>query len=161
MKVASGELRIALQPLEVHGPNDFEPALSAIKREHASALSVLGNAVTTIYRGRIVDFPAKSRLPAMYGDRRPIPRLPFSRLCRGSVYLPPCRESLHILLRLRRPKAMPRETMSSFSFYLHGGDQRGHHGGFLLSVPVIAELEPVTRDLMSTVHFTFSFLHTS
>jgi putative tryptophan/tyrosine transport system substrate-binding protein len=50
MKVASGALRIALQPLEVHGPNDFEPALSAIKREHASALSVVGNAGTTIYR---------------------------------------------------------------------------------------------------------------
>jgi putative tryptophan/tyrosine transport system substrate-binding protein len=52
-----------------HGPNDFEPAFSAIKKEHASALSVLRNAVTSIYRPRIVDFAAKSRLPAMYPDR--------------------------------------------------------------------------------------------
>jgi hypothetical protein len=47
----------------------------------------------------------------------PIRRLPFSRLSRGSVYLPPCREALHILLRPRRPKATPREPMSSFSLY--------------------------------------------
>jgi hypothetical protein len=41
-----------------------------------------------------------------------------SRLFQGSVYLPLCRESLHILPSLRRPEAMPRETTSSFSFYL-------------------------------------------
>src|SRR5262245_42213041 len=44
-------------------------------------------------------------------------RLPFSRLSRCSVYLPPCRESLRILLKLRRPKATSTESISSFSFY--------------------------------------------
>ena len=63
----------------------------------------------------------------------PILRLPFSRLSRGSVYLPPCREALHILLRPRRPKATPREATSFFSFNLQGCDQRGHYDGFLLS----------------------------
>jgi hypothetical protein len=33
-----------------------------------------------------------------------------------SVYRPRCHELLRILLRLRRPKAMSREAMSSFSF---------------------------------------------
>jgi putative tryptophan/tyrosine transport system substrate-binding protein len=68
MKVAAGGLRITLQPLEVRGPDDFEPAFSAIKKEHASALIVLRNVANNNYRARIVDFAAKSRLPAMYPD---------------------------------------------------------------------------------------------
>jgi putative ABC transport system substrate-binding protein len=69
MKVTAEALRITLQPVDVHGPDDFERASSAIRKEHASALSALRNAVTNNYRPRIVDFAAKSRLPAMYPDR--------------------------------------------------------------------------------------------
>src|SRR5215470_8243384 len=70
LKVAAGTLRITLQPLEVHVPDDLEPAFAAITRERASALSVLMNSVTGTYRSRIVDFAAKSRLPAMYDQSR-------------------------------------------------------------------------------------------
>jgi putative ABC transport system substrate-binding protein len=66
MKVTAGAVRITLQSLDVHGPDDFERAFSAIKKEHANAFSVLANAVTNTNRARIVDFAAKSRLPAMY-----------------------------------------------------------------------------------------------
>ena len=68
MRVAAEALRITLQPVDVHRPDDFEHAFSAIKKEHASALSALRNHVTNDYRARIVDFAAKSRLPAMYPD---------------------------------------------------------------------------------------------
>jgi putative tryptophan/tyrosine transport system substrate-binding protein len=69
MKVAGGGLRITLQPLEVNGPDDFQPAFSAIKKERASALIVLRNVITYTYGTRIVDLTAKSKLPAMYPDR--------------------------------------------------------------------------------------------
>jgi len=69
MKVAATALRITLQPLEIQGPDDFERVLSAIKAERATALSVLVNALTNIYRSRIVDFAAIRRMPAMYSDR--------------------------------------------------------------------------------------------
>jgi putative ABC transport system substrate-binding protein len=68
MKVAAPALRITLQPVDVHRPDDFERAFSAIKKEHASALSALRNGVNVYYRARIVDFAAKSKLPAMYPD---------------------------------------------------------------------------------------------
>jgi putative ABC transport system substrate-binding protein len=68
MKVAAQALRITLQPVDVHRPDDIERAFSAIKKEHASALSALRNGVINNYRPRIVDFAAKSRLPAMYPD---------------------------------------------------------------------------------------------
>jgi len=66
MKLAAVGLRITLQSLEVRRPDDFEPAFSAIKRERAGAFSVLRNSLSNIYRPRILDFAAKSRLPAMY-----------------------------------------------------------------------------------------------
>ncbi len=69
MKVAADTLRITVQSLEVRGPDDFEPAFSAIKRERAGGLIVVRNAITNTYRTRIMDFAAKSRLPAMYPDR--------------------------------------------------------------------------------------------
>ena len=69
MKVAAGALRVTLQPLELRGLDDFEPAFSAIKGERANALIVLRNPLTATHRTRIVDFAAKSRLPSMYGDK--------------------------------------------------------------------------------------------
>ena len=49
------------------------------------------------------------RLPS---ESPPIRRLPFSRLSRGSVYLPPCREALHILLSLSPDSQKQRRVTS-------------------------------------------------
>ena len=68
-KVAAGALRVALQPLELRGPGDFEPAFAAIRGEGAHALIVLRNPLTVTHRTRIVSFAAQARLPAIYGDR--------------------------------------------------------------------------------------------
>src|SRR5262250_1295647 len=65
LKVAAGALQITLQSLEAHVPDDLEPAFAAITREGASALSVLANSLVGTYRARIIDFAAKSRLPAI------------------------------------------------------------------------------------------------
>jgi len=69
MKTAAGALRATLEPLELRGLDDVEPAFAAMKAERASALIVLRNPLTTTHRARIVDLAATSRLPAMYGDR--------------------------------------------------------------------------------------------
>jgi putative ABC transport system substrate-binding protein len=68
MKLAAGVLRVTLQSLELRGVDDLEPAFSAIKREHADAIIGLRNPFTATHRTRIVDFAAKSRLPAIYTD---------------------------------------------------------------------------------------------
>ena len=66
IKVAARALQITLQSAEVHGPDDFEPAFSAIKKERAGGLIVLRNVIASAYLARIVDSTAKSRLPTMY-----------------------------------------------------------------------------------------------
>jgi putative ABC transport system substrate-binding protein len=68
MKVAARPLRVTLQPLELRGADDFELAFSAIKGARADALIAVRSPLTTTHRARIVDFAAKSRIPAMYPD---------------------------------------------------------------------------------------------
>ena len=69
MKAAAGALRVTLQPLELRGLDDFEPAFSAMKKERAGGLVVLRNPFTATHRTRIADLAAKNRLPAIYGDK--------------------------------------------------------------------------------------------
>jgi putative ABC transport system substrate-binding protein len=69
MKLAARALQVTLQSLELRGIDDFEPAFSAIKKQRADALIVLRNPFTATHRTRIVEFAAKNRLPAMYGDK--------------------------------------------------------------------------------------------
>jgi len=69
LKAASSALRITLQPVEVHVPDDLEPAFAAIKREGAGAFCALANSLVGSYEARIIDFAAKSRLPAVYPER--------------------------------------------------------------------------------------------
>jgi putative tryptophan/tyrosine transport system substrate-binding protein len=66
IKIAAPALGLQLQPVEVQGPNDLEKAFSAMTRRHAGALIGLQLPTLDNLRERIVDFAAKSRLPAMY-----------------------------------------------------------------------------------------------
>jgi putative ABC transport system substrate-binding protein len=66
IEVAARALGVRLQPLEVRDTKDFDDAFSAITTKRAGALLVLRHPVFSIHQTRIVDFAAKSRLPAMY-----------------------------------------------------------------------------------------------
>jgi putative ABC transport system substrate-binding protein len=60
---------VALQPLNIGGPDDFEGAFAAATQGNAQALIALDDALTVAHRPRIVALAASSRLPAMYGLR--------------------------------------------------------------------------------------------
>jgi len=63
---AARALRIQLVPLDVRRADDFESAFRAALLARVDALIAFGGLVT--HRARIVDFAAKNRLPAMYGN---------------------------------------------------------------------------------------------
>jgi putative tryptophan/tyrosine transport system substrate-binding protein len=69
MEAAARALGIQLQPVKVDGPNDLDNAFSAMTGGHASALIQLAAPMFFVHRGRIVDYAAKSRLPAIYPAR--------------------------------------------------------------------------------------------
>ena len=62
-------LHVALQPLDVHGPEDFEVAFSAARRGNAQALLVFDDPLTLGFRTRIISLAASSQLAAIYGPR--------------------------------------------------------------------------------------------
>jgi putative tryptophan/tyrosine transport system substrate-binding protein len=68
-EVAAQRLGVALEPIEVRGPEDFEAAFATAKQRNAQALLVFDDASTYAYRSRITALGASSRLPAMYGTR--------------------------------------------------------------------------------------------
>ena len=105
IKVAAGALQITLQSLEVHGPNDFERAFSAIKKEHANGLIVLRSPVISVYRAKIVDFAAKSRLPAYAANFTDLYR-------RAAVYVDK-------ILKGTKPADLPVEQATKFEFVIN------------------------------------------
>jgi putative ABC transport system substrate-binding protein len=68
-EVAAQRLGVALEALEVRGPEDFEAAFATAKQRNAQALLVFDDILTITYRSRITALAASSRLPAMYPYR--------------------------------------------------------------------------------------------
>jgi putative ABC transport system substrate-binding protein len=69
LKAAAQKLGMALQPIDVRGPEDFELAFATATRANAQALLAFDDPLTIGYRSRIVDLAASSHLPAIYGFR--------------------------------------------------------------------------------------------
>jgi putative ABC transport system substrate-binding protein len=59
-------LGIEVQSLEVRGPDDFDGAFEAAKRQQPDALITIGDPLTADFRKQIADFASTYRLPAMY-----------------------------------------------------------------------------------------------
>ena len=68
-EVAARKLGVALQPLDVRGPEGFEAAFAAATLGNAQALIAFDDALTIAHRPRIAGLAASSRLPAVYGYR--------------------------------------------------------------------------------------------
>ena len=69
LQVAARAMGVALHPVEVRSPGDFEPAFAAMRHEHDNALITLGDAFTLFHRAEIVSLAAANRLPAIYEAR--------------------------------------------------------------------------------------------
>jgi putative ABC transport system substrate-binding protein len=68
-EAAARALGLQPQRLQARGADDYEPAFSAITRNRAQALLVLGDVTVWRYRRQVAELAAKSRLPAMFVQR--------------------------------------------------------------------------------------------
>ena len=69
-EVAAQSLGVRLQAAEVKHRDDLEQAFAAIKRERAEALFIIRSPIVNDLTKRIVNLAAKSRLPAIYDEKR-------------------------------------------------------------------------------------------
>ena len=68
-EVAAQRLGVALEALDVRGPEDFEAAFATAKQRNAQALLDMEGLLTLLYRSRITALAASNRLPVMYNLR--------------------------------------------------------------------------------------------
>jgi putative tryptophan/tyrosine transport system substrate-binding protein len=69
VEVGAQGLGVQLQSLEARSPKGVEDALEAALRERVGALIVLEDLFTAAHPGRVVEWAARQRLPAIYGLR--------------------------------------------------------------------------------------------
>jgi putative ABC transport system substrate-binding protein len=66
VQAAARELGVRVQPLPVHGPDDFAPAFRAARAEGAEALIIVNHGFLFSHRERIVQLVDTLRVPVMY-----------------------------------------------------------------------------------------------
>ncbi|WP_189043062.1 ABC transporter substrate-binding protein [Aliidongia dinghuensis] len=72
IEAAAKTLQVAIQPLGVREPEDFDDAFAAMRRDRPDAMFMITDALTNLNRKRIVEFAAEIRLPAVYEFREPV-----------------------------------------------------------------------------------------
>jgi ABC-type uncharacterized transport system substrate-binding protein len=119
-EVAAKTLGIEVQSLEVRGPGDFDNALEAAVRRHATALIAVEDPLTFGYRKQITDFAAKNRLPAIYGLREFVDAGGF--IAYGAHILDLWRRStgyVDKILRGAKPSDLPVEQPTKFELVIN------------------------------------------
>jgi putative tryptophan/tyrosine transport system substrate-binding protein len=71
-KIAASEAGTVLIPVEVRVVGDFDPAFAAIMRERPDAILVSNDPFHQLHIGRIIEFLAKNRLPAMFQSKESV-----------------------------------------------------------------------------------------
>ncbi len=68
-QTAAPTLGVTLQSVTVQSPDDFDTAFSSMLTDRPESLLVLADTVTSANSGRVVEFAARNRLPAIYEAR--------------------------------------------------------------------------------------------
>ena len=68
-KISAKALGIQLQPIEIQRRDDFKNAFAGVARQRPDAITMVADRFLLAHRTQIVDFVAKTRLPAMYPYR--------------------------------------------------------------------------------------------
>jgi putative ABC transport system substrate-binding protein len=119
-KVAAQTLGLRLQSVEVRGPEDFQGAFAAMTRGRPEALVSLADPLIFTYQTQIVDFAAKSRLPAMHPFRESVEA---GGLMAYSVNLPDMyrRAATYVdkILKGAKPGDLPVEQPTTFELVIN------------------------------------------
>jgi putative ABC transport system substrate-binding protein len=111
-------LGIQMQPIPVHGPEDFEAAFQAVRG--ADGLLPLESVFFTTHRARLVSLAAESRLPAMYGVREMVDA---GGLMSYGVHYPDLyrRAATYVdkILKGTKPADLPVERPMKFEFVIN------------------------------------------
>ena len=120
VRAAAEAKSIGLEILELEAFADIDAALSRVAAGRADAILVMGGPISTPVRRRIVDFAARRRLPAMYGDSLFVEA--GGLMFYGTPYADWCAQAAVVvakILRGNRPKDIPVEQPTRFRLLIN------------------------------------------
>src|SRR5215468_4346205 len=119
-ELAAEALGAKVQYLDVLGPKDFETAFRAASKGRPDAVINLASAVITSHRKQLIDFAAKSRLPAMYTAKEYVED---GGLVSYSANVPDLfrRSATYVdkILKGAKPADLPAEQATKFEFIIN------------------------------------------
>jgi putative ABC transport system substrate-binding protein len=143
-KAAAPLLGIKLQFVEMRERNDLEQAFSAMKRDRADALVTINSPNIINQSKRVVDFAAKSQLPAMYSFREYVDDggLMFYGASLTEMYR---RAATYVdkILKGTKPANLPVEQPTKFEFIINL--KAATQIGLTISPNVLARADKVIR----------------
>ena len=114
-------LGVALQSLEIRSADGFDSAFTAISRERPDALVMTADPLHRLHAGRIIEFAARHRLPAMYQLRD---HVEAGGLMAYGVSLPDMfrRAATYVdkILKGAKPADLPVEQPTKFELVING-----------------------------------------
>jgi putative tryptophan/tyrosine transport system substrate-binding protein len=119
-KTGAKALGIQLQPVELQRPEDFKDAFARITRHRPDAITMVADRFQLAHRAQIVDFVAKTRLPAMYPYKDFV--VAGGLMSYGPSYEDLFRRSatyVDKILRGARPSDLPIEQPTKFEFLVN------------------------------------------
>ena len=119
-KTSAKALGIQLQPIELQRPEDFKDAFARVARQRPDAITMVADRFQLAHRMQIVDFVAKTRLPAMYPYREFVAA--GGLMSYGPSYADLFRRSatyVDKILRGAKPRDLPIEQPTKFEFLVN------------------------------------------
>ena len=119
-KTSAKTLGIQLQPIELQRPEDFKDAFARIARQPPDAITMVADRFQLAHRMQILDFVAKTRLPAMYPYRDFV--VAGGLMSYGPSYEDLFRRSatyVDKILRGAKPSDLPIEQPTKFEFLVN------------------------------------------
>jgi ABC-type uncharacterized transport system substrate-binding protein len=117
---AARSLRVAIQFVEVRGPDDFERAFQAAIKKGAEAFMLGGGGFLSAHQRRIVEQAAKSRLPGLYPNFRYVEAGGLMTYTEDRVYMfRRAAEYVDRILKGAKPADLPVERPAKFELVIN------------------------------------------
>ena len=120
LEPAAAALGVQLQPIEVRGPQDLEPAFAMIQEARPDGLIVIPDRFLLTYRASIVQFMARQRLPGMFPFREFVQE--GGLLSYGPDYTDMYRRAATYVAKIlqgAKPIDLPMEQPTKFEFLIN------------------------------------------
>ena len=144
MRAAAQALDVTLQPLEVRGVGDFEPAFAAMRSERADGLVLFSDPLLDLHERRIVELATARRLPTVYASREAVDAGGLMSYGPSTADLFR-RAALYAdkLLKGARPAELPMEQPTKFELVINARTARVL--GLTISPSLLARADHVIR----------------